>query len=95
MTSQNAPLTMLTFKAGTLHADFQDCVKQPGIYGTILNPIELLDTLTIRNGVNATCVRFAAQFRLNQTSLNKKIKDGVKMVLTERLNITSTDIPQE
>ncbi|MDE6379629.1 MAG: hypothetical protein K2L11_04085 [Muribaculaceae bacterium] len=95
MTTKDAPLTILTLKAGILHAEFTDCIKPPGIYGTIMDPIELLDTLTIKDGTNATCVRFAAQFRLTQTELNKKIKEGVKIVLSERLNITSTDIPQE
>lgn len=88
MTSRNAPLAILTFKAGTLHTEMQDCIIKPGIYGTILTPIELLDTLVIKNGVNTNTMRFAAQFNWNQSALNANIKAGMKIILSENLTFS-------
>ena len=88
MTSRNAPLAILSFKAGTLHAVFPDCVKRPGIYGTIMNPIELLDTLTIKDGINTETVRLAAQFSMLQADINKLIKEGKKILLSSNLTFS-------
>ena len=88
MTSRNAPLSILSFHEGTLHAAFSDCVKRPGIYGTIINPIELLDTLIIKDGVNTETVRFAAQFNWNQSTLNDYIKAGMKIMISENLSFS-------
>ncbi len=85
MTDKHAPLSILTFKAGTLLSDFTEGNKQPGIYGTIMNPIELLDPLTIKNGVNIETVRFAAQFTWNQSTLKRHIKAGNKIFMSGNL----------
>lgn len=87
MTDNRAPLSILTFNSGTLIANFDNCIKKPGIYGNIMNPIELLDTLIIEDGTNSVSVRFAAQFKLNQSELNKKIGEGMKIIVTERLEL--------
>ncbi len=87
MTDNRAPLSVLTFKAGTLYADFTENIKQPGIYGSILKPIELLDTLIIKDGINAKKVRLAAQFKWNQREVNKKIRDGMRIGLSESLEL--------
>ena len=87
MTDNHAPLSILTFKSGTLIANFDNCIKKPGIYGNIMHPIELLDTLIIEDGTNIVTVRFAAQFKLNQYELNNKICEGVKFIVTERLEL--------
>lgn len=86
-----ASLTILTFKAGSLLADFPDCVKAPGIYGSLMTPIELLDSLRIENGVNTGDVRFAAQFRLSQSSLDILVSFGTTFTLTSNLSIILHD----
>ncbi|MDE6547406.1 MAG: hypothetical protein K2L22_00230 [Muribaculaceae bacterium] len=53
-----------------------------------MNPIELLDTLIIKDGVNTETVRFAAQFKWNQTALNGYIKAGMKIMLSENLSFS-------
>ena len=87
MTDYRAQASILSFRAGELLADFAEGVKKPGIYGKIMNPIELLDTLTIKDGTNVTTVRFAAQFIWNQTEINKKIRDGMRIGLSENLEL--------
>ncbi len=87
MTDNRAPLSILKFHPGTLIANFDNCIKKPGIYGNFMNPIELLDTLIIENGTNAVTVRFAAQFKWNQSEVNKKISEGLKIIVTERLDL--------
>ncbi len=87
MIDNRAPLSILTFKAKTLNANFSNCIKNPGIYGSIKIPVELLDTLIIKDGMNVKTVRFAAQFRLNQIELNNRIKEGFKIELSENLEL--------
>ena len=87
----NASLSILSFKTGSLHADFPDCIKTPGIYGSVFEPVELLDRLHIRNGVNAYCVRFAAQFGLDQQSLDRLISSGFTISLTPGLTFSFQD----
>lgn len=53
-----------------------------------MNPIELLDTLIIKDGVNTETVRFAAQFNWNQSTLNDYIKAGMKIVISENLSFS-------
>lgn len=87
MTDNRAPLSILYFKAGELFADFSHGVIKIGIYGNIMNPIELLDTLIIEDGTNIKPVRFAAQFSFNQYELDKRIKEGMRIGLSERLEL--------
>lgn len=87
MTDHRAPLSILSFKAGELFADFSEGVKKPGIYGNIMNPIELLDPLIIEDGINAKNVRFAAQFNWNQIEIDKRIKEGMRIGLSEKLEL--------
>ncbi len=87
MTDIKSSLSVLTFRAGTLHADFPDCIKQPGIYGTIISPIELLDSLLIMSGVNANSVRFAGQFQINQEILENRLEEGMIVGLTKKLEL--------
>ena len=81
-----APLSILTFRKGSLHADFSDCSKSPGIYGSLFIPVELLDHLRIRDGVNTNDVRFAAQFSLDQASLDCMISSGKTISLSSTLS---------
>lgn len=82
-----APLSILYFKSGSLHADFPDCRKYPGIYGTLWMPVKLLDELYIEDGLNASDVRFAAQFRLNQITLDRLLQNGGIITLCSDLSI--------
>ena len=95
MNHLNAPLTILTFKAGTLRACFPDCIKTPGIYGTIFWPIELLDKLIIEKGSNSHKIRFAAQFPIDQATLDKLTDKGVTINITENLSLSFEHMPQE
>ena len=81
----DAPLGILTFKKGSLHAEFSDCVKSPGIYGSLFMSIELIDSLYIRNGVNDNDVRFVAQFGIDQISLDCVISSGKTISLSSTL----------
>lgn len=87
MTDNRAQLSILTFNAGELLADFTEGVKKPGIYGNIMNPIELLDNLMIKERINVTTVRFAAQFIWNQFEINKRIREGMRIGLSENLEL--------
>ena len=82
-----APFTILRFKAGSLHADFSDCLKLPGIYGSLWTPIQLLDVLKIENGMNASDVRFAAQFSINQMLLDRLLSTGMIFTLSSNLSL--------
>lgn len=82
-----APLSILRFKSGTLHALFPDCWKIPGIYGTLWMPVKLLDVLHIEDGLNASDVCFAAQFRINQIELDRIISSGNIITLSSDLSI--------
>lgn len=87
----SCPLTILSFKAGSLHAGFSDCVKQPGIYGSIWTPVQLLDVLKIENGMNTSDVRFAAQFRINQIDLDQLLSAGYVFILSSHLSLIVQD----
>lgn len=87
----SSPLTILSFKAGSLQADFSDCVKLPGIYGSIWTPIQLLDVLKIENGLNTSDVRFAAQFRMRQIDLDKLLSAGNVFFLSPQLSLIIQD----
>lgn len=82
-----APLSILRFKSGTLHAAFHDCWKSPGIYGSLWMPIQLLDMLKIENGLNVSDVRFAAQFCIRQIDLDRIIAKGNIITLNSDLSI--------
>ncbi len=87
MTNNRSPLRILKFSPGTLYFDFSEGIKFPGIYGTILNPTELLDILMIKERKNENGVRFAGQFSLNQEEMDKRIEEGLKVGLTKRLEL--------
>ncbi|MDE6741618.1 MAG: hypothetical protein K2J58_04735 [Muribaculaceae bacterium] len=86
-----APFTVLSFKAGSLHADFSDCLKFPGIYGSLWTPIQLLDVLKIENGMNASDIRFAAQFSINQMLLDRLLSMGMTFTLSSNLSFIDYD----
>ncbi len=87
MTGNQSPLSILKFRPGTLHSDFSEGVNYPGIFGTIFNPIELLDILIIKEGKNENGVRFVGQFSLNQEEIDNMIGEGLKVGLTKKLEI--------
>lgn len=81
----SARYSILCFKTGSLHAEFPDCCKSPGIYGTLFTPIQLLDMLHIKNGLNISVVRFAAQFRIKQYDLDQLLTAGKIFALSQEL----------
>ena len=83
----SAPLSVLNFSAGTLKVDLPDCIKRPGIYGTLFQPIEFLDSLFVENGVNKSSVRVAGQFKCSQNDIYEYIQKGYKIELKEDLTI--------
>ena len=87
----SCPFTILSFKAGSLHAVFSDSVKLPGIYGSIWMPIQLLDVLKIENGLNTFDVRFVAQFKMSQIDLDKLLSAGKIFILYSNLSLIVQD----
>lgn len=83
----SAPLSIIRFRAATLHSDFTEGVKSPGIYGTLLAPVELLDPLCIENGINVSDVRFAAQFSCTQRSIDMLVSSGKAIRLSSNLSL--------
>lgn len=78
----------LTFPAGTIHAKFEDCVITKGVYGTSKFPNELLNDLTIINGVNSNEVTFRNKFIWLQNKLEEEIANGTRINLSKSLVIS-------
>lgn len=86
VTDPTAPLSVLSFKAGSLLMDFQDSIRHPAIYGSLFMPNELLDEMHVSGGTNTNDVRFASHFFLTQDTLDRHLAAGMRFALATDLS---------
>ena len=56
-----------------------------GVYGTEAYPNELLNDLTIKDGVNANKVSFSNKFRWQQSKLDAELANGTVVTCSKDL----------
>lgn len=79
--NQTNKFTILKFPAGVVESGLPDGVYQAGSYGTSSYEINLLDDVTVKNGVFATEFRLQAKFKWGQDNLLAEIKKGTKIAI--------------
>lgn len=86
LTKPQNTFKILKFKPGELHfKGNNNCIIKAGIYGTKKYPNKLLNDLVIENGLNANEVSFENRFIWIQETLEKNIKDNVRINLSKNL----------
>ena len=90
ITDPTAPLSVLSFKAGSLLMDFPDSIRHPAIYGSLFMPNELLDEMHVSNGTNTNDVRFASLFFLTQDTLDQQLAAGMRFALATNLSFVDS-----
>lgn len=78
-------LKVLTFPAGSIQTNLKDGVYSKGIYGTDKFPNELLNDLIVENGTNSNAVSFRNKFIWVQSTLDKNLKQKLKVYLSKSL----------
>ncbi|MBU3176494.1 site-specific DNA-methyltransferase [Clostridium estertheticum] len=74
-------ISQLNIKVGLVKTKLNNGVYKKGLYGDIINPIELLDDVVLRNGVNENSFRIKAPFVWSQQFLDKEIEKGTKLII--------------
>lgn len=76
---------ILSFSPKTIHFKGKDQIIKAGVYGTKKFPNKLLDDLIIKGGLNQNTVRFENRFIWVQDTLDKNIKDNIRINLSNKL----------
>ena len=79
------PVKTLTFPPGSINFSCPDRVVKAGVYGTEAYPNELLNDLTIKDGVNANKVSFSNKFRWQQSKLDAELANGTVVTCSRDL----------
>ncbi|MEM4166702.1 MAG: site-specific DNA-methyltransferase [Candidatus Bilamarchaeaceae archaeon] len=78
-------ISELVFPSGTIYASIDTGHYKPGIYGEEENAVELLDMITIQNGIVKENFRMKARFIWTQKTLERELKEGSKIILSKNL----------
>ena len=79
------PVKTLTFSPGSINFSCSDRVIKAGVYGTEAYPNELLNDLTIKDGVKANKVSFSNKFRWQQSKLDAELANGTVVTCSKDL----------
>jgi adenine-specific DNA-methyltransferase len=74
-------ITQLNIKPGLVSTKLNDGIYKKGIYGDDINPVELIDDVIFKDGINVNAFRIKAPFVWSQQFLNKEIEKGTKLVI--------------
>lgn len=77
--NQTNRFATLSFPAGVVESGLPDGVYKAGSYGTSNYEINLLDDVSVKNGVFANDFRLQAKFKWGQENLLKEIANGTKI----------------
>ena len=73
--------SILKIPKGIISTKLPDGKYEKGIYGKDVNPVELLDDINFKNGVNANDFEIKAPFTWSQSFFDNEIKKGSKPII--------------
>lgn len=82
---RSSAISELVFPSGIIYAPVDTGHYKPGIYGEGENAVELLDMITIQNGIVKEKFRMKARFIWSQKTLDRELKEGSKIILSKNL----------
>ncbi len=74
-------ISTLKIGAGLVSTKLNDGTYSKGIYGSSINPVELLDDVIFKNGKNINSFRIKAPFVWSQEFLDAEIEKGTQLVV--------------
>lgn len=74
-------ISKLNIESGLITTKLEDGIYQKGIYGSDVNPVELLDNVIFKNGVNQNSFTIKAPFVWSQSFLNEQIQKGTRLII--------------
>ena len=72
---------ILKFEKNIVKTKMKDCLLKAGIYGEEVNPVKLLNDVTIKNGVFVDDFSLEAHFTWTQPFLNQELSKGTTVVI--------------
>lgn len=74
-------VSTLSIPANLVSSKLKDGIYRKGVYGDDVNPVELLDDVTIEKGIITTPFRISAPFTWSQEMFDSEIKKGTRPVI--------------
>jgi adenine-specific DNA-methyltransferase len=75
----------LTFPAGLVQAELRDGQYAAGTYGNGEMAVQLIDAITVRDGIVQNCFRMRARFKWKQGTLEKELDAGSAIKLSSNM----------